>query len=78
MGPFGKAPEAAPQADDVLLPTGIPSVTLCPMGFRSEESRRRFNFGFLCFFVELKYTFGAVFKLIGTGITWPDGRHLLV
>ncbi len=48
------------------------------MGFRSEESRRRFNFGFLCFFVELKYTFGAVFKLIGTGITWPDVRHLLV
>ena len=34
--------------------------------------------GFLYFFIGLGYTSAAVCKLIGTGITWPDGRHLLL
>lgn len=35
-----------------------------------------FAYGFLVFFVGLGYTSAGVSKLIGTGITWPDGYHL--
>ncbi len=36
----------------------------------------RFTFGAIYFFVGLSYFSAAVSKLIGTGLTWFDGRHL--
>jgi len=61
-----------------LVGMGILGLGIALLAFRSEERRRRFTFGFLYFFIGLGYTSAAVCKLIGTGITWPDGRHLLM
>lgn len=61
-----------------LIGMGILGLGLALVAFRSEALRRRFTFGFLYFFIGLGYTSAAVCKLIGTGITWPDGRHLLM
>ncbi len=44
--------------------------------FRDPAVRRRFALGFMYFFIGLGYTTAAFSKLIGTGINWPDGRHL--
>ena len=44
--------------------------------FGDDLHRRRFTMGFTYFFVGLGYTLSGLSKLIGTGITWPDGRHL--
>ena len=32
--------------------------------------------GFTYFFLGLAYTSAAISKLVASGITWPDGRHL--
>lgn len=61
-----------------LVGMGVLGLGLALLFFRDEEHRRRFTFGFLYFFIGLGYTSAAVCKLIGTGITWPDGRHLLM
>ena len=61
-----------------LIGMGVLGLGLALVAFRSEHNRRRFTFGFLYFFIGLGYTSAAVCKLIGTGLTWPDGRHLLM
>lgn len=44
--------------------------------FSDPMHRRRFTLGFMYFFIGLGYTTAAFSKLIGTGIHWPDGRHM--
>lgn len=44
--------------------------------FDAERFRRRFAMGLTYFSIGLGYTSAAFCKLIATGITWPDGRHL--
>jgi hypothetical protein len=61
-----------------LIGMGVLGLGVALLVFRSESMRRRFTFGFLYFFIGLGYTSAAVCKLIGTGIMWPDGRHLLM
>ena len=61
-----------------LVGMGVLGLGLALFFFRKEEHRRRFTFGFLYFFIGLGYTSAAVCKLVGTGIMWPDGRHLLM
>lgn len=61
-----------------LVGMGILGLGLGFLAFRSEANRRRFTFGFLYFFIGLGYTSAAFSKLIGTGLHWPDGRHLLM
>jgi hypothetical protein len=40
------------------------------------EERMRLSLGLIFFFLGLGYTTAFFAKLIGTGITWADGRHL--
>jgi hypothetical protein len=61
-----------------LVGMGILLLGLAHLFFRSESARRRFTFGSLYFFIGLGYTSAAVCKLIGTGIMWPHGHHLLM
>ena len=61
-----------------LIGMGVLGLGVALVAFRSPSMRRRFTFGFLYFFIGLGYTSAAVCKLIGTGIMWPDGRHLLM
>jgi hypothetical protein len=61
-----------------LVGMGILLLGLAHLFFRDGSRRRRFTFGSLYFFIGLGYTSAAFCKLIGTGITWPDGRHLLM
>lgn len=44
--------------------------------FKDPKICRRFALGFTIFFVGLGYTSAGVSKLIGTGISWPEGSHL--
>lgn len=44
--------------------------------FNSPKEYHRFVFGFLFFFMGIGYTSAGICKLIGTGLTWPDGTHL--
>lgn len=61
-----------------LIGMGVLGLGIALLAFRSESMRRRFTFGYLYFFIGLGYTSAAVSKLIGTGLYWPDGRHLLM
>lgn len=61
-----------------LIGMGVLGLGIALVAFRSESMRRRFAFGYLYFFIGLGYTSAGICKLIGTGITWPDGRHLLM
>lgn len=61
-----------------LIGMGVMGLALAVLAFRNESIRRRFTFGFLYFFIGLGYTSAAVCKMVGTGITWPDGHHLLL
>ena len=61
-----------------LVGMGILLLGLAHLFFADETRRRRFTFGTLYFFIGLGYTSAAVCKLIGTGITWPSGQHLLM
>ncbi len=51
-------------------------LSLAMLLFSDDRHRRRFTLGFTYFFVGLGYTLSAVCKLIGTGLSWPAGRHL--
>lgn len=64
-----------PHSSNVLGMTLL-GLSLAAVFFEAERYRRRFTLGFTYFFVGLGYTAAAFCKLIGTGITWPDGRHL--
>lgn len=44
--------------------------------FNNPTHRRRFALGFIYFFVGLGYVTAAFAKMIGTGLNWPNGRHL--
>jgi hypothetical protein len=61
-----------------LVGMGILILGLAFLLFRSGPRRRRFTFGALYFFIGLGYTSAAVCKLVGTGLTWPHGQHLLL
>ena len=61
-----------------LVGMGVLILGIAHLSFSSQSHRRRFTFGSLYFFIGLGYTSAAVCKLIGTGITWPNGRHLLM
>ena len=61
-----------------LIGMGVLGLGIALVAFRSASMRRRFTFGYLYFFIGLGYTSAAFCKLIGTGITWPDGHHLLM
>jgi len=61
-----------------LIGMGVLGLGIALFVFRSESVRRRFTFGYLYFFIGLGYTSAAVCKLIGTGLYWPDGHHLLM
>lgn len=68
---LGEIPHSANMLGMTLL-----GVALAMLLFQSSLHRRRFTMGFTYFFVGLGYTLAAISKLVGTGITWPDGRHL--
>lgn len=64
-----------PHSSNVLGMTLL-GLALATLLFRTGPQRRRFTLGFTYFFVGLGYTLAAVCKLIGTGPSWVDGRHL--
>jgi hypothetical protein len=64
-----------PHSSNVLGMTLL-GLALATLLFREASARRRFTFGFTYFFVGLGYTLAAFCKLIGTGPSWIDGRHL--
>jgi hypothetical protein len=64
-----------PHSSNVLGMTLL-GLALALAFFSGGRYRHRFTMGFTYFFLGLGYTSAAVCKLIGTGITWPDGRHL--
>lgn len=68
---LGKAPHGANMVGMTLL-----GLALAMVLFHDDRIRRRFTLGFTYFFIGLGYGLSACSKLIGTGITWPDGRHL--
>jgi len=55
----------------VVLGFGIAGVA-----FVNRNHARRFAIGFTYFFVGLGYTTAAICKLVATGLTWVNGRHL--
>lgn len=61
-----------------LIGMGILGLGIATVAFESRDQRRRFVFGFLYLFIGLGYTSAAFCKLVGTGITWPSGQHLLM
>ena len=64
-----------PHSSNVLGMTLL-GLALAMVFFDGGWYRRCFTMGFTYFFVGLGYTSAAFCKLIGTGITWPAGRHL--
>lgn len=55
---------------------GMLALALGLFFFKEPKMNRRFVFGFLFLFFGIGYTSAGVSKLIGTGLTWADGRHL--
>jgi len=51
-------------------------IAIAVSAFDDESVRRRFALGFAFLFTGLGYTFAGICKLIGTGLSWPDGQHL--
>jgi hypothetical protein len=68
---LGEIPHSSNMLGMTLL-----GLCLAMLLFSDDQHRRRFTLGFTYFFVGLGYTLSAFCKLIGTGISWPDGRHL--
>jgi hypothetical protein len=59
-----------------MLGMSVLSLAVAFTVFGSPVLQRKFALGFIYFFVGLGYTLAAFCKLVGTGIHWPDGRHL--
>jgi len=59
-----------------LVGMGLMGFALAELFYPDRLSRSRFGLGFSYFFIGLAYTFAAVSKLVASGITWSDGRHL--
>ena len=59
-----------------LVGMGLLGYACAQLYLPDETSRGRFGMGFTYFFLGLAYTSAAISKLVATGITWPDGRHL--
>ena len=68
---LGEIPHSANLAAMTLL-----GFALAHAFFEDPVQRRRFAFGFTVLAVGTAYTEAGVSKLIATGVTWPDGRHL--
>lgn len=51
-------------------------IALAVSAFDTESVRRRFALGFTFLFCGLGYTFAGICKLVGTGLSWPNGQHL--
>lgn len=68
---LGEIPHSANMIGMTFLGLSVAMVV-----FREGRLQRRFTLGFTYFFVGLGYTLAAVCKLVATGITWVDGRHL--
>ncbi len=68
---LGEIPHSSNMLGMTLL-----GLSLAMLVFSDDLHRRRFTLGFAYFFVGLGYTISGICKLVGTGITWPDGRHL--
>ena len=61
--------------------SNLVGMTLLALGlamlvFKDARLQRRFTLGMTYFFVGLAYTSAGLCKLIGTGLSWVDGRHL--
>lgn len=52
------------------------SFALGDIFIENSSTRRKVVFGFIIFFAGFGYVSAAVSKLIGTGLFWPDGRHM--
>lgn len=66
---------AIPHSSNMLGMTLL-GLSIAMLLFSDDLHRRRFTMGFTYFFVGLGYTLSGICKLVETGITWPDGRHL--
>lgn len=69
----GEIPHSSNLIGFALLALGVGFAT-----HKDPVAQVRFTWGFLWFFVGLGYTSAAVSKLVGTGITWIDGQHLVL
>lgn len=70
---LGEIPHSSNFVGLAILVLGLGAVC-----FEDATARRRFVTGTLVFFIGLAYFTGAVSKIVATGITWPDGRHLWI
>lgn len=68
---LGEIPHSSNMLGMTLL-----GLSLGMLVYSDDLYRRRFTLGFTYFFVGFGYSLSGICKLIGTGITWPDGRHL--
>ena len=68
---LGEIPHSANSLGMALLGLALGALTF---GFTS--AGRRFTIGFAYFYLGLGYTLAACSKLVGTGLSWVDGRHL--
>lgn len=59
-----------------LLGMTLLGLALAALFFRRPVQVRRFTLGFTYFFAGLGYTLAGISKLVGTGVSWADGRHL--
>lgn len=59
-----------------LVGFSLMGLGLAELFFKDIKKSLTFAFGFSLFFIGLGYTSAAISKLVATGITWPDGRHL--
>ena len=68
---LGEIPHSANMLGMTLLVLAVAMLV-----FRDARYQRRLTLGLTYFFVGLGYTLAGFSKLVGTGITWADGRHL--
>lgn len=68
---LGEIPHSSNMLGMTLL-----GLALAIVSFRDERHRRRFTLGFAYFYIGLGYTLAGISKLVGTGLTWSDGRHM--
>lgn len=59
-----------------MIGMGLFSLMLASCFYKDDAKRSVMAFGFAFFYVGLAYTSASISKLIATGITWVDGRHL--